>query len=87
MKVKINLKKELLNDVKIYLFSESIIKISKWLFVLFLGAYVDSVTFGILGIIKIYEDFFPNLLTYGMNIVQQKKIYIYSGDKKKNIFF
>ncbi len=83
-----DIRSEIVRDSKIYVSLEAAIKLVKWFFTLFLSWILSPTLFGVIGIIKIYEDFFPVLFTYGQNIVQQRYFYEYKTEfEKKKYFF
>lgn len=82
-----SIRNEIIRDSKIFVSLEAAIKLIKWVFTLFLSWLLSPTLFGIIGIIKIYEDFLPVLLTYGQNIVQQRYFYEYKTEFEKKKFF
>jgi O-antigen/teichoic acid export membrane protein len=68
-------KKQLILNIGKYFGTETSVKIIKWLFTLILGVVLDPYVFGIIGIIKIFEDMLPSILVYGQNSTLQRFYY------------
>lgn len=68
-------KKQLILNIGKYLGVETSVKIIKWLFTLILGVILEPCVFGIIGMIKIFEDVLPSILVYGQNSTLQRFYY------------